>query len=646
MGTEFTKLKGDETHNVDIAYDYRFFFDYMKSNVHKDCKKYFQPYKIDPKESDRQVLIKYFDKVSNDDLNKYSKSMDINPSLRCYCLDGLVIRYLKQNKDTKNNEDQQKYESNDEPKYETFDQIELFMVDTIKSMLMDNNSVSLAEGLFGMNSVWMLPFHHILQYLSLNINHHLENYFFNKYDIIKDNSSSFIDKMNEINNNQDGQQEEKGGDNQQNDDNNHDSQNIINYEMIYCLLENNALRHQSTQNYDLLNKMMIFHQEENNDKLFLKYIPIIAMYKNENDILFIESLLNEGPSKKSWFAAMHAIENFPHQTFFDYLMKFFKKIYTHISLVNGETVPVDLEQAQIDKKEHEKHQHPHHDHHHHDHHHHHHDHNSDQDDDKDDEKEKVDAELLTEGQSEGNEPDDEGNDNDDNNDNNNIDYQSLIDESQYYDITTQMRFIKTLCIFSIYDSLKYTEKVCASIHHLLDIPKANTNNGYYEDNMSYLLQCIPLHSSMKSIIFRIWQVYGVCDWRYLNVLIHEPCLSKLAFNQFLLGTHKRIGKDSNILLIAGESGILKHIYTFLKDDIYYKAIQILLNYDNIIWWSPINEESKYIMDTLKCIENLFNVLINVKQKKSAMLYAKFKQKHDSRIIEKYICPKFDSILAQ
>ena len=105
--------------------------------------------------------------MSNDDLKKYSKSLDINPSLRCYCLDGLVIRYLTQNKeDNDDNKDKEKFVSSDEPKYETNDVIELLMVDSIKSMLMDNDSVSLAEGLFGMDSVYMLPFHHILQYLS------------------------------------------------------------------------------------------------------------------------------------------------------------------------------------------------------------------------------------------------------------------------------------------------------------------------------------------------------------------------------------------------------------------------------------------------------------------------------------------------
>ena len=649
MGQDFGKGKEDDTnektHNVDIAYDYRFFFDYMKDNIHKDCAKYLQPYKIDPKESDRKVLIQYFESVSNEDLNKYSKSLDINASLRCYCLDGLVIRYLTKDTDKNNDDNKERItSSSDEPKYETNDLCELLMVESIKSMLMDNDSVSLAEGLFGMNSVYMLPFHHILQYLSPNINNHIQNYMFSKYKIVKDNSS-FIDKMNEINNNDDAQNEQKQA--EQGDDS--DDVNKINYEMIFKLLENNALRNQSTENYQLLNKMMVFHQDSNNEKLSLKYIPIIAMYKNENDILFIESMLNQGPSKKAWFAAMNAIQYFPNPTFWNYLQVFFKKIYTHISLVNGETVPIDLKQALDDKqKEEEKehgHNHPHK---------HQHEHGEEE---KDDEKEqkssepKVDAALLTEGQSEikpvdNDEGGGDGNEEDDIDNNNNMDYKSLIDESQYYDISTQMTFIKSLCIFSVYDPLKYSESVNAAIHHLLDIPKANTNNGYYEENMSYLLQCIPLHSSMKSIIFRIWQVYGVCDWRYLNILIYESCLSKISFKQFLLGTHKRIGKESNILKIAGEQGILKNIYSFLNDDIYDKSMETLSNSDNIIWWSPIKEESKYIMDTLKCIENLFNALNLSKHKSRFELYQKFKQKHNSRIIEKYISPKFDSILVK
>ena len=266
------------------------------------------------------------------------------------------------------------------------------------------------------------------------------------------------------------------------------------------------------------------------------------------------------------------------------------------------------------------------------------------DDEKDMNEQKLDLDALHEGQAENEEGDKEGGDGDNMNDEI-IDYKSIIDESQYYDIQTQMRFIKTLCSFSVYDVAKYGEKACASIDHLLDIPKVNTDNGYYEQSMNDLLQCIPLHSSMKDVIFRIWQTYGVCDWRYLNVLIYEPCLSKLAFQQFLLGTHKRIGKESNILRIAGESGILKNIYSFLKDATYNKVLKILINYDNIIWWSPINEQSKHIMDTLQCIENLFFVLNAMKIPSRFTLYEKFKEKHNSRIIEKYIIPKFDPVFA-
>eukprot|EP01084_Bolivina_argentea_P265976 450987_1 len=215
MGAEFTKVKGNEKHNVDIAYDYRFFFDYMHDNIHKDCIQYLQPYKIDPNENDKSILIKYFNKASNEDLNKYSKSKNINPSLRCYCLDGLAIRYLTDKKAPSNVSDDvkdKKYESTDEPKFETNNPTELLMVDTIKSLLMDNNKVSLAEGLFGMNIVYQLPFHHILQYLSSNINHHIQQYIFTNYNIIpKQNNQSFVDKMNEISNMDDGniKQEQK-----------------------------------------------------------------------------------------------------------------------------------------------------------------------------------------------------------------------------------------------------------------------------------------------------------------------------------------------------------------------------------------------------------------------------------------------------
>lgn len=74
-------------------------------------------------------------------------------------------------------------------------------------------------------------------------------------------------------------------------------------------------------------------------------------------------------------------------------------------------------------------------------------------------------------------------------------------------------------------------------------------------------------------------------------------------------------------------------------------MRILENYDHIIWWRPIKEDSKYIMDTLESIANLFTAMIQMKHAKRFVLYQKFKQKHDSRIIDKYIAPKFDPILA-
>eukprot|EP01083_Nonionella_stella_P018454 51422_1 len=619
MGTEFTKLKENQTHNVDIAYDYRFFFDYLDDNIHKDCLQYIQPYKVDPNENDKQVLVKYFDQVSNQDLNKHSKQMDINPSLRCYCLDGLLVRYLK---------------------HSDAHAIEALLMDSIKCMLMDDSIVSLSESLFGMNAVWMLPFHHVLQYLSSNLNHQIETYIFDEYNVFqtnsKDNEQSFVDKMNEMSN-LEAQQVQHQPETQKQSQ----AKSIVsNYEMIFALLRNNALRNQCTQNYDLLNKMMMFHDDQNDEELSLKYIPIIAMYRHKNDVLFIESWLNKGPAHKAWFAAMDAVQYYPDPQFWEYLMLFFKKIYTHISLVNGETVPKDLEQSvYLQQKQNQKkicnaHAHACHDY---------------GEDEKDDVKSdnndgQMDAKLLNEGQPE---EDSDENENDDMNkheDDDNLDYKSLIDESQYYDIATQMRFIKTLCVFSVSDPSVYSEKVCASIHHLLDIPKANTNNGYYEESMSYLLKCIPFHWSMRSVIFRIWQVYGVCDWRYLNELIDEASYTQIAFKQFLMGTNKRIGHQSNILKIAGEQGILKNIHSFLKDPIYKQSLQLLVNYDNIIWWSPIAEESKYIMETLKCVNNLFDALVRINHKSRFVLYEKFKEKHNTRITEKFVFPKFDSLL--
>merc|ERR1712129_178331 len=206
-----------------------------------------------------------------------------------------------------------------------------------------------------------------------------------------------------------------------------------------------------------------------------------------------------------------------------------------------------------------------------------------------------------------------------------------------------MGFIKSFCCFALCDGMIYSEKVCASMEILLDLQKKGTQNGYYEENMRALLLSIPLHESMRSVVFRIFSDYGVGDWRYLDLLIHDSVQSMICFRMFLLGTHVRIGKQSNILKISGENGILQNIFSFLKDEICGKTMAILENYDHIIWWSPIREDSKHIMQTLHAIANLLDAMIQNKHAKRFVLYQKFKQKHDSRIVDKYIAPKFDPI---
>merc|ERR1712176_1098119 len=118
-----------------------------------------------------------------------------------------------------------------------------------------------------------------------------------------------------------------------------------------------------------------------------------------------------------------------------------------------------------------------------------------------------------------------------------------------------------------------------------------------------------------------------------------------AFQHFLLGTHQRAGQNSNILKIAGEKGILQNIYGLLKDDILRQAMKLAENADNIIWWSPIEERSPHIMDTLQCIESVFAALQLMRHKKRVVLYEAFKQKHNSKIVEKYIMSRFDMVFA-
>ena len=234
------------------------------------------------------------------------------------------------------------------------------------------------------------------------------------------------------------------------------------------------------------------------------------MYKDESDIAFIQSLLDKGPSDKVWFAAMECLEYFQHETFWNYLLDFFKKIYKHISIVNGETVPVDIQQSE--QQEHASH-------HHSCEHGHGHAHNhDDHEEEKDDFKDNM---LMMEGQDE-NEDENEFVDDGDVHD-----YAALVDESQFYHTQTQLRFIKSFCCFAMCDGLIYAEQVCASLHHLLDLNKKGTQNGYYEEQMLALLYCIPLHASMRSVVFRIFSVYGVGDWRYLNLLIHDAVQSMI-----------------------------------------------------------------------------------------------------------------------
>ena len=320
MGASFGSQQQNRTHNVDITYDYRFFFDSIDDNYHKDCLQYIQPYKIEPKENDKKVLTEHFVKLSNKELCQHSKSKDITPSLRCYCLDGLMIRYLSKND------------------LETFATLQSLITDSIKCVLMDTDTVSLAEGLFGMSTVWMLPFHHILQYLPTKMNHDFETYIFSEFDVLKPTTKlSFIDQMNQINN--------KEAEVESSDD-----EISINYAMIFELLRSDALRNKSKQNYNFCHKMMQFHLDEEDAEMSMKYIPLIAMYQNENDVEFIVSLLNKGPSEQIWFAAMKCLEYFQHDTFWNYLLEFFKKIYAHISIVNGETVPINLREAKIENK--------------------------------------------------------------------------------------------------------------------------------------------------------------------------------------------------------------------------------------------------------------------------------------------------------
>ena len=189
MGASFTKLNEDETHNLDIAYDYRFFFQLMGDDIHSDCTKYLQPYKIEPNENDRKVLIRYFASAPNDDLHANCKSMEIAPSLRCYSLDGLVLRFLgKDNASDIPSDD------------DNGANLESLMMDSIEWMLMDHSAVCVAEGLFGMTKVWELALHHIVQYLSKDINERIETYLLSQCNQTETKDTmSFLDKMNAAN---------------------------------------------------------------------------------------------------------------------------------------------------------------------------------------------------------------------------------------------------------------------------------------------------------------------------------------------------------------------------------------------------------------------------------------------------------------
>merc|ERR1719229_304447 len=95
----------------------------------------------------------------------------------------------------------------------------------------------------------------------------------------------------------------------------------VNYETVFAMLRHNALHHPSDRNYEALNRLMMFHEarrsnskqclDDLDEALYLEYIPVVAVYRNLDDVMFLSSLLDQGPIDKSWSAAMKAVTRFP-----------------------------------------------------------------------------------------------------------------------------------------------------------------------------------------------------------------------------------------------------------------------------------------------------------------------------------------------